>query len=379
MDGHPGKRSRQAERLVAARPAPRASVSRRGFLGWCSGALLVPTLAACAPRGAADTAPAPSAPAPQPATGPAPQAAAPPSLGPIRINYSAIAAVMAGIWTAAETGAWQECGLEPELFNVNASSRVLPAMIANDIEASSLDVMAGVRAISDGADLVFLAGVTNRQIFSVFVRPDIQRPADLAGRTWGITRVGASTYVAAQLALQQWGLTDDDITFVQLGDVPTVVAALVGGQIDAATLGPPNTLKAQEAGFKELINLAEDGPAFPSVGLAAMRPLVADRPEQARCFVKGYALGLKRFREDKATALAVYRKYLQTDDAPLLEATYAVFKRYLAWPPVVATDGLDRVRRAVAAQEQPRAAELTNAQIFDSQFVDQLRAEALFA
>jgi ABC-type nitrate/sulfonate/bicarbonate transport system substrate-binding protein len=250
-------------------------------------------------------------------------------------------------------------------------------LLANDVDGTTLDVMAGVRAIADGGDVVFVAGITNRQNFTVYVRPDLQRPADLAGRTWGITRVGASTDVAAHLALEQWGITDD-ITFVQLGNVPSVFAALLGGRIDAATLGPPNDLKAKTAGFKELINLAVDGPAFPSVGLATTRRLVTERPELVRGFVKGYALGVKRFREDKDTAVTVYGKYLQTDDSQLLEATHAAFKRYLAWPPVIAADGLDRVRQAVAEREERRAADLTNDQIFDRQFVDQLQAEGLF-
>jgi hypothetical protein len=77
---------------------------------------------------------------------------------------------MAGIWTAAETGAWRECGAELELSNVNASARALPALMTREIDGTSLDVMAGVRAISGGADVVFLGGVTNRQIFSVYVR-----------------------------------------------------------------------------------------------------------------------------------------------------------------------------------------------------------------
>jgi NitT/TauT family transport system substrate-binding protein len=354
---------------------PRVSgVSRRAVLRSGLGLLMVPALASCGGTRAATTGSGDGRPSERPA------AAEPtaPALAPMRINWSAIAGVMAGIWMANDTGAWHQCGIEPELSNVSSSSKVLPALIAHDVDGSSLDVMAGTRAIADGGDVVFVGAITNRQIFSVFARPDVRRPADLAGRIWGITRVGASTDVAAHLALQQWGVTDDDITFVQLGNVPTVFAALQSGQIDAATLGPPNTFKARAAGFNELINLAEDGPAFPSIGLATTRPFIADRPELVRAFVKGYALGLQRFREDQDTALAVYRKYLQTDDSPMIEATYAVFKRYLAWPPVIATDGLDRVRRAVALQEAPRAAELTDEEIVDRQFVDQLQAEGAF-
>ncbi len=347
------------------------AISRRGFLGWCSAAFLIPAFAACAES---------HAPAAPPATDtPGTPAASPPALGPMRINYNAIAGVMSGIWMAADTGAWQECGIEPEISNINSSSRVLPALIANELDGSALDVMAGVRGIASGSDVVFLASLSNRQLFSVFVRPDIQQPADLAGKEWGITRVGASTDVASHLALEQWGMSDDDITFIQLGAAANTLAALESGQIDAATLGPPHTLQARADGYRELINLAEDGPAFPSIGLAMMRPLRTERPELAYAFVKGYALGVKRLRANKDATLAAYHKYLQTDDPEILVSTYTLARRYLAWPPTIPADGLDRVRQAVATQEDPHAADLTDAQIYDSQFVDQLQAEGMFA
>jgi ABC-type nitrate/sulfonate/bicarbonate transport system substrate-binding protein len=358
----------ESRRSIGVPLAPRA-LSRRAFLGWCSAALAAPTWAACAQRGGIASTPEQS-----PSTS---QAGPPLSLGTMRLNYSAIAGVMGGFWVAVETGAWSECGIEPEISNVNASSQVLPALVARELDASSLDVMAGVRAISSGSDIVFVAGVTNRPIFSIYTRPDLRRPADLVGAKWGITRVGAATDMVAHLALEQWGLPDDSVTFIQLGTTPNVVAALLNGQIDAASLGPPNTFMARDAGFHELINLAEEGPAFPSIGLVTTRALITERPELVRCFVRGYAQGLRRFRDDKDAAVTAYRKYLRSDDVPLLEETYALFKRYLAWPPYIVPDGIERIRQAVA-REDPRAAELTDAQVFDRQFVDQLQAEGAF-
>src|SRR5262249_45392870 len=141
MDDEPDGRARQERRPAAPPPFPFWSITRRGVLGRCSGGLLPPAAGAGAQS---------AAPARPPPRAPGRAAGRPPPLGPMRINYSAIAAPMAGIWAANDTGAWQEDGIEPELFNVNASSKVLPALIANDIDASSLDVMAGVRAIADG-------------------------------------------------------------------------------------------------------------------------------------------------------------------------------------------------------------------------------------
>jgi NitT/TauT family transport system substrate-binding protein len=357
--------------------APQGQVSRRWFLGWCSGVLLAPALVGCSQSGGAARSPNPGASGTSPAPGGTSGAAAPRALGSMRINWNSVSGSMSGIWMADETGAWRECGIEPEISNITSSSKVLPALIANDIDGSALDVLVGVRGIASGSDVVFLAGMTNKQIFSVFVRPEIQRPAELVGKEWGITRVGASTDVASHLALEQWGLSDDDITFVQLGTTANIFAALQSGQVTAGTLSPPNTIKAQAAGLRELINLAEDGPDVPSVGLAVMRQTMNERLELAQCFVRGYALGVKRLREDKDAAIAMYRKYLRTDDQELLENMWDLFRRYVAWPPTIPPAGLEYVKRA-AAEDAPEAAGIPNDQIFDGRFVEQLRAEGLF-
>jgi ABC-type nitrate/sulfonate/bicarbonate transport system substrate-binding protein len=362
--------------LLTATGQSAAPLSRRGFLGWCSGLLLAPALVACNQSRAA-------APGPQGAVTPtaaatsAGAAATPQVLGPMRINWNSVSGSMSGIWMADEAGTWRDCGIEPELSNITSSSKVLPALIANDIDASALDVLVGVRGLAAGSDVVFVAGMTNRQIFSVFARPDVVRPADLAGQQWGITRVGSSTDVASHLALQQWGLADDDVTFVQLGTTANIFAALQSGQIAAGTISPPNTILAKAAGLKELINLAEEGPELPSVGLAMMRSDAEARPQLAEGLVKGYALGVKRLREDKDAAMAMFGKYLRTDDAAVLESMWDLYRRYLAWPPTIPAAGLDLVRQEAVAEE-PQAASITNEQIFDSHYVDELQAQGIF-
>jgi ABC-type nitrate/sulfonate/bicarbonate transport system substrate-binding protein len=66
-------------------------------------------------------------------------AATPQPLGSMRINWNSVSGSMSGIWMADEAGTWRECGIEPELSNINSSSRVLPALIANDLDGSALD------------------------------------------------------------------------------------------------------------------------------------------------------------------------------------------------------------------------------------------------
>lgn len=184
---------RPATQLAGASVSRRAAtpgrqVSRRWFLGWCSGVALAPALVGCNQSGGAARSTNPGVGGGQPVPGATSGAAVLRSLGSRHINWNAVSGSMSGIWMADETGAWRECGIEPELSNITSSSKVLPVLIANDIDGSVLDVLVGVRGIASGTAVGFLARMTDKQIFSVFVRPEIQDPAELAGKQWASRR-----------------------------------------------------------------------------------------------------------------------------------------------------------------------------------------------
>ena len=48
-----------------------------------------------------------------------------------------------------------------------------------------------------GANIAFVAGATNRQVFSLMAKPEFKRITDLRGKKIGITRVGSSTHTSA--------------------------------------------------------------------------------------------------------------------------------------------------------------------------------------
>ena len=60
------------------------------------------------------------------------------------------------------------------------------------------------------------------------------------------------------MLLTKNGLKPDlDVKFTYLKEIPTLVAALQQGVIDAALLTPPATLTARNFGLKELLNVTE--------------------------------------------------------------------------------------------------------------------------
>jgi ABC-type nitrate/sulfonate/bicarbonate transport system substrate-binding protein len=355
---------------------------RRAFLQRTLGVATVWALGTgCQPGGSSIPAPTPAPPpAPGGPSGTAP--AAPPSLvvaprRSLKIAWTSVASTLAPIWVAHEMGAWSDLGLDVELLRIGSSSQMAAAMRAGEVDGGVLDWSLGFQFVAQGGNARMVAAITNRPVFSVISGSPLQ-PRELAGKRWGITRLGSATHTASLLALELWGLRPDDVNFIQLQDMPAILAGLQAAAVDVVTVSPPTNIRAVQAGFHELIDLAEAGPEYPSVGMCIVDRHVADSPDLVRAYVAGYGAGVARFARDREQALDVLRRYLQLDDEPLLLDTHARSVRYLASPPVLPMASLPRVRDELG-QEDARVAALALTDVAAPQFADELAAQGYFA
>jgi NitT/TauT family transport system substrate-binding protein len=277
----------------------------------------------------------------------------------------------------AEAGYYREQGLDVELVNVGSTSASLQAMVAGEVHLSTLDPATSVQASLSGAEVALLYGMSNRLVFSIVTQPTIQQPDDLRGKTLGVGRLGSSGHTAIRVALASWGLAQDrDVSVRQVGAVPNILAGLQAGQLDGGSLSPPTNGVARRAGFHELIDLSTQGPEYASVAIGGLRAWVAGNEEAVRRFGRAYVQGLQRFQTDKAFALEVYRKYLQTDDAALLDATYEQFRTLTPSPPYVSETGMANAL-ADLVHDEPRAAGRQASEWVDARFVRELEAAGL--
>lgn len=303
----------------------------------------------------------------------------PPSWGQakVRINWTAVSGAMSGVWVAQEEGIFKRNGLDVELIHIPSSSRAIQTMLSGEIAFSPLDVQLAVEANLKGADTVLLAGITNRLIFSLMARSDIKKTADLRGKKIGITRIGSSTHTASLVALGEAGLKQGDYQILPLMEVPNILTALIAGQVDAGIVSPPTNSRARKAGLNELVNLAKDGPEYPSVALGTTRSYVKANEETTARVVRSYAEAIHLFKTNKATAIKVLQKYTKVTDQEVLEDAYAQFREYLESVPFVSRKGLATIL-AEAAEKDPKAGQAKPEDFLDTRFVNQLEKEGLF-
>ncbi|HWP28157.1 MAG TPA: ABC transporter substrate-binding protein [Chloroflexota bacterium] len=326
-------------------------------------------LAACAGGGVPSAAPARP---PGAAVSPAGEAVPPPLR--LVVSWSQPGGGQSGIWMAYEAGLFHEQGLDVELTHIPNTSRVIQAMVAGEVQLAPLDVAATLQASLGGAELALYFGALNRLVYSVMAQPEITEPQLLRGKTVGITRIGSATHTATLLALERWGLVPDrDVALRQLGEVNAVLAGLEAKQVDAGVISPPRSTLARRAGYRELLNLATDGPDYPSLAIGGPRSWATANAEAMRRFARAYVLGIQRLKQDKPWAIEVYRKYLGLDDPVVLDDTYELFSQLFPLPPYVSEAGLARLL-ADLAEDEPRLAGRQPSEWIDARYLREVEA-----
>jgi NitT/TauT family transport system substrate-binding protein len=294
-----------------------------------------------------------------------------------RINWTAVTGAQSGMHMAQQEGIFRKNGVDVELIHIPSSSRGIQAILAGEIGLSFMDGNNEVQADLKGANIAFVAGATNRMVFSLMARPEIKRVADLRGKKIGITRIGSSTHTSALFALGSAGLKPSDYQILPLMEVPNIFTALAAGQIDAGVVSPPTNSRARKAGFNELMNLAKDGPEYVSVAIGTSRSYIKSNEEIVRRVVRSYAEGVQIFKTNKAAALRMIQNQLKVKEPDIQEDTWNQFREYLEYPPYVSRKGMEAVMADVA-EGNPAAKSSKPEDFMDMRFVAELDKEGFF-
>lgn len=246
----------------------------------------------------------------------------------VRANYAAISGAFAPLWIANDRGLFTKHGLNVDL------RYIAPATATQALLARNLDIINPggeiVEAGLNGEPVVFIAGILNRAVMSIYARSDINSVADLKGKVLGVTVPGATTDFAARVLLQQSGLIPGkDVKLLYLKGMPEILAGINQGNAVAGIFTAPTTLKARSAGLHELVNVTEKNIPMIHAALATTKDFLKTHPDQTRRFLQAYLEGIKIALTDAESAKQMIGKYTKTTDPGDLESSYQAF--YPAW------------------------------------------------
>ncbi len=255
-------------------------------------------------------------------------------LSKVVVGYGSIDGGVAVLGFAKETKLFEKHGLDVVLVGMGTGSVSLRALIAKELQISSLSGSGLVQAALQGADTVLIAALINGFVFKVFAAPEISSPTQLKGKKLGVSRYGATSDFAVRLALKKWGLNPDrDVSILQIGTSQDTVRAMQTKMLDAGVTSGTSSLIARKAGFRELADLADLGLDYPTSAIGTTKSYLQKNEAIVKQFMLAYIEAIHDFKRNREAALPVLKKYARNDDREVLEDSYSnAASKYLALP-----------------------------------------------
>lgn len=221
---------------------------------------------------------------------------------------------------------------------------------------------------------------------SVRAMPSVRGLADLRGRRIGVPSPGSSGHLVASVALARAGVPLSDVSFIDVGLMPSAPAALRGGQVDAICSGEPvMTLLEQRAEVRIVTDTrtlkgtqAVFGGPMPAGCLHASQEFVQKHPATCQALVFAIVHALKWLQT--AGPRDILRTVPETHvggDRALYLASFEKLRESISPDGVFDPTGAGTALRALAEFDPVlRSARVELARTYTNEFA--LRAKARF-
>jgi ABC-type nitrate/sulfonate/bicarbonate transport system substrate-binding protein len=227
-------------------------------------------------------------------------------------------------FVAKDARIFDKYGIDFDPIFIGASSALFQSMLSGAAEFAGSGGPGVISNILQGGDIIHITAMVPRFTQSIMAKPEIKRPEDMAGRKFGVSRLGTVTHFALQTLLDGYGIKN--VTILQMGGQPEAYAGLSRGSVDGAVFSPPYNFQLKKQGFNELASpndLAKLTP-FITNGIVARRSVVEKDKDTVFKIIKGTAEAIKLIQTDKDLTKKVMAKWMPMKDPDLAEQLYRV-------------------------------------------------------
>jgi len=185
------------------------------------------------------------------------------------------------LYVAQDQGLFRKYGLDLTFVQVRNGPVAMSALSSGETQFHWGSVSgANLGAISEGADLLFIAGFINRLSGLFLANPRVKTPADLKGKSVGVNSLSGGGWIFSMLMLDYWGLVPerDKIQFRSLGEQAVMAQGVMSGSVDAAFLGYTFGKMLEAKGFTVLADAEKLPIPYQGSGLISKKSFVAASP-----------------------------------------------------------------------------------------------------
>jgi NitT/TauT family transport system substrate-binding protein len=292
----------------------------------------------------------------------------------IKVGISEPVNTVLAMWMADAGGIYAAHGLKVEIINMSGGSHGAQELAAGHIDVMHVGLSSVVRLNRAGADLRFIASLSNVIRFTFFSAPATRTAADLKGGTVGVSTFGSESDATVTLALQRLGLTRADVTLKEYGGGMKRIAAVQSGEIKATAVNEPVTSIARERGLYPLVDLVAEHIPWLFSGVVVKKDFLDAHRDTLKQFLLATVEGNYLALSDATRAKEVLARETKTADAKVLDISYEDFRQQSPANLAPVRAGADNIIAQFPAEVSRRVEDYV-----DASLLEELKADGALA
>ena len=195
--------------------------------------------------------------------------------------------------------------------------RISLAIAMNALGSGDLDyaitMAQGVSAAIRGVPVKLLMMTQDKLVFFLMVRPGIEQVGDLRNKAVGISTLGSTTHLVADVIARRHGLTPGkDLHLLPSGDDQGRFASLETGRVDAVIGSTPLDVWGAKKNYK-IIARAKDYTNLPQNAVIVSDTIIKQSSDQVKRMLKGTIEALQFIQTNKKESIEILASYAKTN------------------------------------------------------------------
>jgi NitT/TauT family transport system substrate-binding protein len=265
-----------------------------------------------------------------------------------KIKISTLKAVGgAPFYIAQEKGLFAEEGLDAEVVFTDQPQLPAQGTLAGDFDFGLVTLTAGFFNSAGQGALRIIAGSSDEarsfQAFAIAVSHQayaagLTNLRSFAGHSFGTAGLGAPPQFAVALLADKYSFDYGSLKIIQLGGLPNIASALIGGTIDSAIISGSYVKPAIQKG--DIINLGwlGDETRLPIAAIATSANLADRRGDLVGRFLRAYKIGAHAYID-----AVTNKKTGERQDGPTAPEIYAILAKHLGQPIDIIKAGVSHI------------------------------------
>lgn len=290
-----------------------------------------------------------------------------------KISIGIIGAPGATSWLyniAQTQGFFTDAGLDPDFVYVPSAPGLMQQLVAGSIDVVGADgTVEAIHADAAGAKVAILRTINGTTAYELLAKPAIKSVKDLKGKkiciggSKDINRVYLESVMAAN------GIKDAQYDLIIVPNTAQRLAALESGAVDATMLLPPESLVAEQHGFRNIAWIKDYAGDLPFASADATDAWIDAHPGSARKLIGVLDRSIAWFYDEKNRDQAINILVKATrSDRNLVARSYDVVDKVGMFPrsSAVSRAGLQHLIDAMKSIGDLQGAAISPRQLVDA-------------